>query len=68
MKQYTYSATVKGEKLDFNDISALVEKINEAYDFPIVSTYNIYNYFSRPGVMKNKVKKLAVFELARTPR
>eukprot|EP01050_Picozoa_sp_SAG11_P062705 SAG11_NODE_42358_length_181_cov_35.890244_1_plen_42_part_10 len=42
MKQYTYSATVKGEKLDFNDISALVEKINEAYDFPIVSTYNIY--------------------------
>jgi len=64
--KYLYSANIKGQPFECAEIHNLVKKINEIYEFPIVSNNVLYNYFTRPQKMKSRNGVLAPFILQRT--
>ena len=64
--KYLYSANIKGLPFECAEIHNLVKKINEIYEFPIVSNNVLYNYFTRPQKMKSRNGVLAPLFLQRT--
>ena len=64
--KYLYSANIKGQPFECAQIPKLVKKINEIYEFPIVSNNVLYNYFTRPQQMKSRNGVLAPLFLERT--
>ena len=67
MKRYSYYANIKGVDINAGNIHTLVEKINTILGLPLVSTNSLYNFFTRPDTMKNRVGVFNMIELHREP-
>ena len=63
--KYLYSANIKGNRYECSQVKNLAKKINEAYDYPVVSNNVLYNYFTRSHKMKRRKTVLEPFCLKR---
>ena len=63
--KYLYSANIKGNRYECSQVKNLTKKINEAYDYPVVSNNVLYNYFTRSHKMKRRKTVLEPFCLER---
>ena len=66
MMKFTYSATVKGQEIETGSVKSLADKINAIYEYPIVTQHSLNNYFTRPHLMKLKVKNLESLGIKRS--
>ena len=65
--KYLYFAKIKGNAITCQSIGCLVNKINEEFQYPILSIDKANNLFLRPHKMKKVVQALSQFEIRREP-
>lgn len=66
MKLYTYKAKVKGQDIETDSIVKLAKEINEIFEFEVVTRDTLHNYFTRPHLMKLKLKRLQSLGIERS--
>ena len=66
MMKYEYSVYLKNQELKTTSMPKLAKMINDAFEFPVVTTHTLNNYFTRREKMESKAKLYDSFGLQRT--
>ena len=65
MKKYLYLAMIRDQEIKCHTIKELTQTINGIFEFDVVSSNSLYNYFTRPERMKGKVNNITKLQLRR---
>ena len=63
--KYLYTAKIKGTDYEFQEVKDLAEKMNDIYEYPIVTKHMLYNYFTRPKKMQSRLPILDTMAIKR---